>query len=695
MPENNTKPGKSLQALDRPLKLTRFPNQRALAKKELHLSMREMADQFQHQTAASKDKLPWFKLATFGNDKSAKGCLRTNANVATVTGLEADYDAGRMTPDEARDKLAKAGVAALIYTTPSHTTKAPRWRVFCPLSGPLPPDKRADHMAELNGILGGVLAGESFTLSQAYYAGTVEGRAKVQTFLVDGRHIDTATGLKPIYKDGGKTKSERVASAGEKTGLPFAELKDAIMHVPNDDSNAKADDREWWLGMLAALHHETDGGEDGLELAHEWSALHESYYDSEKTDAAWKSFRRGRGKTGATILSEAEFNGWRNDAQIGRLLDECWTPEELTAIAKEALDVATQADIEKLVGPVSKVTPSGLTFLSPSECEDLPARRYVIKGLLAEGDIATIVGAPGAGKSLLAPYLGYAVARGERAFGRRTRHGGVFYVAAEDSHGMRARLKALREEHGDADDFKLVEGVSDLLTPKAPDLKALASAVKTERPALIVIDTMAVAFPGLEENDAKSMGRVVAVARSLTRWGAAVVLIHHDTKDGSNGLPRGHSILNGALDSNLYLKRQDGLVTGQLTKNRNGSTDEKLAFTVAVMPFGEDEDGDAKTAAFCREADASTATRPVKLSRGELGVMDHFNDLQSGDGVSEPDLRAACLDGRNVSPSDKVDSRRRTLDNALKGLTDKGILEFDGGIYRVPSPDTDPFDEMS
>lgn len=81
--------------------------------------------------------------------------------------------------------------------------------------------------------------------------------------------------------------------------------------------------------------------------------------------------------------------------------------------------------------------------------------------------------------------------------------------------------------------------------------------MKARKPALIVIDTIAMAFTGLEENDARSMGLEVAAARFLTKWGAAVPLIHHDTKDGMQGLPRGHSILNGALDMSLHLRRND------------------------------------------------------------------------------------------------------------------------------------------
>ena len=153
--------------------------------------------------------------------------------------------------------------------------------------------------------------------------------------------------------------------------------------------------------------------------------------------------------------------------------------------------------------------------------------------------------------------------------------------------------------------------------------------------------------------------------------------------------------MNGALDSSLYLKRQDEMVTGKLTKNRNGSTDEKLAFAIATIPLGEDEDGDTITTALCRELDAADIPeKEAKLSRGERGVIQHFNDLENEGGVSEDDLRRACIDGRNVSSSDKEDSRRKTLDNALRGLTEKGVLVFDGGFYSTPSAEDNLPEEL-
>jgi hypothetical protein len=101
----------------------------------------------------------------------------------------------------------------------------------------------------------------------------------------------------------------------------------------------------------------------------------------------------------------------------------------------------------------------------------------VVKGLIAPRDVLILFGPPGAGKSVIGPHIAYAVARGVAMFGRRTRGGPVLYVAAEDPHGMRQRVTALRLAHGDAPGFWLVEGVSDLLAEKRGDAAALRAVV--------------------------------------------------------------------------------------------------------------------------------------------------------------------------------------------------------------------------
>jgi putative DNA primase/helicase len=125
-------------------------------------------------TFESKAKCPWIKLAKFGNQRTDKRSLRHDANVLFVSGLEGDYDTGLVTMEQAIDRLEQHGIRAAVYPSPSCTAEKPRWRVICPLAVQRPPEARAGLVARLNGALGGILAVESFALSQSYYFGALE-----------------------------------------------------------------------------------------------------------------------------------------------------------------------------------------------------------------------------------------------------------------------------------------------------------------------------------------------------------------------------------------------------------------------------------------------------------------------------------------------------------------------------------------
>lgn len=482
----------------------------------------------------------------------------------------------------------------------------------------------------------------------------------------------------------------REAGQGEPTGLPFHVIKSALMAVPNDARHYAE-----YIDFGMAVHAESEGSEEGLQAWQDWCAKNPNN-DPDLNESKWEGFKADGGLTGWKIIHEAERHGWR-DATVTHLL---WLSDfDLIPTAEEEAEIDALVDGPEEEDPAPKS--GGLTFLTPAECATLPARPYVIKGLLAQGDVAAIIGAPGAGKSLLAPRLGYAVAQGAEVFGRRTKAGGVLYVASEDGHGMRARLSALRADLGEADAFHLVSGVSDLLSDKG-QLKTLCAEVKARRPALIFIDTLAVAFPGLEENSAEGMGRVVAAARSLARWGAAVVLIHHDTKAG-DGLPRGHSLLNGALDVSLYLKREADVVSFKPSKNRNGTTEQDFAFTIATRRLGTDEDGDPITTAICQEADSADLPRKTdKLPPAASAAYAMLHHLSpDGKSVTEEAWLAACVAGRNVSQSDVEKNRRDACTRAIRHLLTRDLIEFADGCYSLKvtpyaptGSDTDDFPEV-
>jgi hypothetical protein len=123
--------------------------------------------------APTKDRLPLLKLARFGAKRTKEGSLRCDRNVLAVSGIELDHDAGSMPVAEAKARLDAAELPYLVYTTPSHRTDAPRWRVLLPFSAELPPKQRVRMVDRANGLLGGCLARESWALSQAFYYGRV------------------------------------------------------------------------------------------------------------------------------------------------------------------------------------------------------------------------------------------------------------------------------------------------------------------------------------------------------------------------------------------------------------------------------------------------------------------------------------------------------------------------------------------
>jgi len=308
------------------------------------------------------------------------------------------------------------------------------------------------------------------------------------------------------------------------------------------------------------------------------------------------------------------------------------------------------------------------------------------------GEIGCIFGEPGAGKSLIAPRVAYEIAQGEPSFGLRTKAGPVFYVACEDQEGMAGRVAALHIELGDADTFHLFNTVSDLFSPGvikgkgSTDLESLRKAARQIRPQLIVIDTLAMAMPGLEENDAAGMNRVVQIGKRLAKYGAAVIFVHHGTKAEGN-TPRGHSVFNGALDFSIMVKAADkaGIVRGGIKKNRNGPPDLDIAFKISSHHVGKDIDGEPVDAPICMPCDPGQADEKEKLTDAEQASLDLFSEMALDGPVTDAAWRKRAIDNFHVSASDDRDNRRRTVTRALKGLLKKSQLVIENGLMRFPN----------
>ncbi|WP_175982567.1 VapE domain-containing protein [Caballeronia zhejiangensis] len=108
-------------------------------------------------------------------------------------------------------------------------------------------------------------------------------------------------------------REEHVAPTVGEVPVELAQLRDALNAIPNS-GDAELDYDEW-RNVIFALHHATQGSDDGLALAHEFSARSSKYDGAFLDNRVWPFVKHGhdgeRGAiTGRTILHMAREHGW-------------------------------------------------------------------------------------------------------------------------------------------------------------------------------------------------------------------------------------------------------------------------------------------------------------------------------------------------------------------------------------------------
>lgn len=98
-------------------------------------------------------------------------------------------------------------------------------------------------------------------------------------------------------------------------GADLAELQSCLEKLPQK----YCDDREEWIRIMSAIHHGTDGSDEGLELANNFSKKSPKYRGIEDIQARWKSFSTSKGgedcATVATIVHILKEEGLFDQVQ--------------------------------------------------------------------------------------------------------------------------------------------------------------------------------------------------------------------------------------------------------------------------------------------------------------------------------------------------------------------------------------------
>lgn len=587
-------------ALDTPLRLTVFRDASASEKREIETTLRGFMPALRDTHAPSKAALPWVKLATFGDDRSDRGSLRHNHNVTAVYGIEGDYDGERLTVERARQVLAGANIAAIIYTSPSNRPDAPRWRILCPTSRPIHPSNRAKLMSRLNGLFVGALAAESFTLSQSYYFGFITGSEGHTVIAVDGRAIDEAVELdasavgRPDPKPAPTTASTAATPA---RGVPWgigtdygchalAAECEAIRNASDGGKHHALNKAAYSIGGLVA-GGELDEDAALAELADALESIRHRCADFDHAARTLKvAFADGKAAPRPHSAGPPPVN-LNFDPETGEVFDAPAEDPEAAGIDWGSEDEA----------PAEAPQPApkhgrALRILSMADVEALPPPQWLVEGLIPAQGLVIPYGPPKAGKTFVALAIALHVAAGLDWEGKATKQGAVVYVVGEGLGGFATRLAVMRHAYGipiDAPFFVIPRAVNFREDKEVITLVQLArQAVPAGMPiALIVIDTLARAMPGVDENSAQEVGLVIARCDAVRdETGATIMPIHHSGKDVERGM-RGSNAILGAVDASLLVQAAGkGKVKVINDNQKDGEPHRPMLFTMERVEVG-------------------------------------------------------------------------------------------------------------
>lgn len=219
-------------------------------------------------------------------------------------------------------------------------------------------------------------------------------------------------------------------------------------------------------------------------------------------------------------------------------------------------------------------------FFAASSLDGKPIkfREWAVQDLVPSSTVTLLGGDGGTGKSLLALQLAFAIATGGRWLGHQTVSGPVMFISAEDDQDELHRRTAdivratgmqfldlerltLRSLAGEDALLAVLDRSSGVLTP-TPLYAEIEARIAADKPALIVLDTLADLFPG-NENDRAQARQFIGLLRGWAiRHSCAIILLAHPSLSGltSGSGTSGSTGWNNSVRSRLYLERiaQDG-----------------------------------------------------------------------------------------------------------------------------------------
>lgn len=403
-------------------------------------------------------------------------------------------------------------------------------------------------------------------------------------------------------------------AASNAPGLDVAAVRDALRWLDASDSAT-------WRMVACSLR----GYPEGWALLDAWSQTAPAHYSEGKNKAAWSKLTPYDG--GAAVLFAAAMKaGWSNTA----------------------------------AAPTSALPAARPLFRRIGDLLNDPPPEYLIDGWLVVDTLAGMIGRSGSGKSFCALTMALCIASDREFFGCQVKAGPAFYLAGEGGQGLTRRAKAWAKANG-----ATLESVPLFISERLPPIIEGADRIVSEigamlaqhgPPRLIVIDTLARAFNGEDENSAAAMSHFVAALDRMRAelQGVTVLVIHHTGHDGTRA--RGSSAYYAALDVEIMIERDKHDRVGMTnTKSKDAAPPPPMLFELEPV---EIDDGPA-SAALRLPHDPAAAVQEQLINQLILEPAAVGDGYKLSEREAEATLKAM---GIEISRA-KIGRRRRQYEN--------------------------------
>lgn len=312
--------------------------------------------------------------------------------------------------------------------------------------------------------------------------------------------------------------------------------------------------------------------------------------------------------------------------------------------------------------------------------------RRLIGKLIERGYTGQIFGPSGDGKTFVVLDMAMAVAAGLDWSGHHCEKGLVLFFAGEGHHGLKRRIKAWSNHHGNPDlsNFHISQNT---ITFDAADLRHATDEVKEleeatgQQVALIVIDTLARHLLG-DENSTRDMSEFVRAVDGLRSEfpGSTAIIVHHTGNDAEKvGRSRGSSALKAACDFEIQCTK--GVLS--FTKMKDAEAPTPIEFKLQPVEIGTDEEtGEPITSCIVTYGERSIKNRQegVKLTQTERVIK---SMIEVCPGILIGDLRSNYYDKvRAITPEVKTNTLKNAFLRAVQGLTEKEVIgQVDHAVF--------------